>query len=280
MSIDYENRYAIGQNEAKNFDTKQLRENFLSEDLFQQDKIKLVYTHYERYIVGGVVPINAALELSAIDPLKAKNFLDRRELGIINIGEQGIVSVDGEEFVLNNKEALYVGAGNKTVIFSSANKNSPARFYLNSAPAHKSYPNKKVTREDANVLELGSLETSNERSIYQLIINGVVETCQLQMGMTCLKPGSVWNTMPAHQHDRRMEAYLYFDLAEDQAVSHFMGEPKETRVMWVGNEQAMISPAWSIHSGAGTSNYSFIWGMAGENLDYDDMDKYMPNELR
>ncbi|PKH88545.1 5-dehydro-4-deoxy-D-glucuronate isomerase [Colwellia sp. Bg11-28] len=280
MTIDYENRYAVGHNEAKTFNTQQLRDSFLADDLFQQDKIKLVYTHYERYIVGGVVPINQALELNAIDPLKAQNFLDRRELGIINIGETGVVTVDGEEYLLHNKEALYVGAGNKLVTFTSVNKNSPARFYLNSAPAHKSYPTKKITRKDANVLELGSLETSNERTIYQLIINGVVETCQLQMGMTCLKPGSVWNTMPAHQHDRRMEAYLYFDLAEDQAVSHFMGEPKETRLIWTGNEQAVISPAWSIHSGAGTSNYSFIWGMAGENLDYDDMDKYMPNELR
>lgn len=280
MTIDYENRYAVGHNEAKTFNTQQLRDSFLADDLFQQDKIKLVYTHYERYIVGGVVPINQALELNAIDPLKAQNFLDRRELGIINIGETGAVTVDGEEYLLQNKEALYVGAGNKLVTFTSVNKNSPARFYLNSAPAHKSYPTKKITRKDANVLELGSLETSNERTIYQLIINGVVETCQLQMGMTCLKPGSVWNTMPAHQHDRRMEAYLYFDLAEDQAVSHFMGEPKETRLIWTGNEQAVISPAWSIHSGAGTSNYSFIWGMAGENLDYDDMDKYMPNELR
>jgi 4-deoxy-L-threo-5-hexosulose-uronate ketol-isomerase len=280
MNIDYENRYAVGHNEAKNFNTQQLRDSFLADDLFQQDKIKLVYTHYDRYIVGGVVPVNDSLDLNAIDPLKAQNFLDRRELGIINVGETGIVVVDGEEFVLNNKEALYVGAGNKLVTFTSVNKNSPARFYLNSAPAHKSYPTKKITREDANVLELGSMETSNERTIYQLIINGVVETCQLQMGMTCLKPGSVWNTMPAHQHDRRMEAYLYFDLAEDQAVSHFMGEPKETRLIWTGNEQAVISPAWSIHSGAGTSNYSFIWGMAGENLDYDDMDKYMPNELR
>lgn len=280
MTIEYENRYAVGHNEVKSFDTQSIRENFLVDALFQQDTIKLVYTHYERLIVGGVVPINQVLELEAIDPLKAENFLDRRELGIINIGETGIVIVDGAEYILQNKEALYVGVGTKLVTFTSVNKNSPARFYLNSAPAHKAYPNKKVTREDANVLELGSLETSNERTIYQLIINGVVQTCQLQMGITCLKPGSVWNTMPAHQHDRRVEAYLYFDLAEDQAVSHFMGDPKETRLIWTGNEQAVISPAWSIHSGAGTSNYSFIWGMAGENLDYDDMDKYMPNELR
>lgn len=280
MTINYENRYAIGQNEAKGFDTQNLRKNFIVEDLFQQDKIKLVYTHYERYIVGGVLPVYQALSLDAIEPLKAKNFLDRRELGVINIGDTGVVTVDNEEFILHNKEAIYIGAGNKLVTFRSLDPKSPARFYLNSAPAHKTYPVKKVTQEDANVLALGSLETSNERTIYQLIIKGVVNTCQLQMGMTCLKPGSVWNTMPAHQHDRRMEAYLYFDLAQEQAVSHFMGEPKETRLLWMTNEQAVISPPWSIHSGAGTSNYSFIWGMAGENLDYDDMDKYMPNELR
>ncbi|REL34351.1 5-dehydro-4-deoxy-D-glucuronate isomerase [Thalassotalea euphylliae] len=280
MTIDYENRYAIGHNEAKGFDTTQLRENFLADDLFQQDKIKLVYTHYERLIVGGIVPVNQTLSLDAIDPLKAQHFLDRRELGLINIGGSGVVVVDGQEYFLDNKEALYVGAGNKLVTFRSLDSASPAKFYLNSAPAHKSYPTKKVTKAEANVLELGSQETSNERSIYQLIINGVVDTCQLQMGMTSLKPGSVWNTMPAHQHDRRMEAYLYFDLAQDQAVAHFMGEPKQTRLIWTANEQAVISPAWSIHSGAGTSNYTFIWGMAGENLDYDDMDKYAPTELR
>ena len=280
MTIHYQNKYAVGPNEAKTFTTEQLRENFLADNLFQNNKINLVYTHYERYIVGGVVPTNAAIALSTIDPLKAEYFLDRRELGIINIGQSGVVNVDGEAFTLHNKEALYVGAGNKVVTFSSVNEHEPARFYLNSAPAHKAYPTKKVTRDDANVLELGSQQTSNERTIYQLIISGVVETCQLQMGLTSLKTGSVWNTMPAHQHDRRMEAYLYFDLGNEQAVSHFMGEPKETRLIWVGNEQAVISPAWSIHSGAGTSNYSFIWGMAGENLDYDDMDKYQPNELR
>lgn len=280
MTIDYENRYAIGLNEAKGFDTAQLRKNFLADDLFQENKIKLIYTHYDRYIVGAAVPVNQALSLDAIDPLKAEHFLDRRELGIINIGAAGVVSVDGQEYELGNKEALYLGSGNKSVVFSSVNGDSPARFYLNSAPAHKSYPNKKVTLDDANKLELGSSETANERSIRQMIINGVVETCQLQMGMTSLKPGSVWNTMPAHQHDRRMEAYLYFDLEKDQAVSHFMGEPNETRAIWTANEQAVISPPWSIHSGAGTSNYTFIWGMAGENLDYDDMDKYAPNELR
>lgn len=280
MTLEYETRYAVGHKEAKNYDTTALREAFLAEDLFQTDKIKLIYTHYDRFIVGGVVPKSKTLVLDAIDPLKAQYFLARRELGIINIGGLGIVIVDGEEIVLENKEALYVGAGVKSVSFASVDAQQPARYYLNSAPAHASYPTKKVGREQANVLELGSLETSNERSIYQLIINGIVETCQLQMGLTMLKPGSVWNTMPAHQHDRRMEAYLYFDLAEEQAVSHFMGEPKETRHLWTTNEQAVISPAWSIHSGSGTSNYSFIWGMAGENLDYDDMDKYAATELK
>lgn len=280
MTIDYENRYAVGHNEAKGFDTEKLRENFLAEDLFQQDKIKLIYTHYERYIVGGAVPVKQRLELEAIDPLKAQHFLDRRELGIINIGDTGIVIADEQEYVLENKEALYLGSGNKSVTFISVNNHAPARFYLNSAPAHKSYANKKITQAAANKLELGSLATSNERTIKQMIINGVVETCQLQMGMTSLKPGSVWNTMPAHQHDRRMEAYLYFDLADDQAVAHFMGEPKQTRVIWTRNEQAIISPPWSIHSGSGTSNYTFIWGMAGENLDYDDMDKYTAAELK
>lgn len=280
MTIQYETRYAVGHKEAKGYDTSELREEFLVEDLFQSDLIKLVYTHYDRFIIGGVVPQHKSLSLNVIDPLKAKNFLDRRELGIINIGATGTVSIDDKEYKLGNKEALYVGAGAKSVIFSSESSEQPARYYLNSAPAHVSLPTKKVGREQANILELGSLETSNERTIYQLIINGVVETCQLQMGLTMLKPGSVWNTMPAHQHDRRMETYLYFDLPSGQAVSHFMGEPQETRHLWTTNEQAVISPAWSIHSGSGTSNYSFIWGMAGENLDYDDMDKYAATELR
>ncbi len=280
MTINYETRYAVGHNEAKTFDTNALRESFLVENLFEADKINLTYSHYDRYIVGGASPVDSALELATIDPLKAQHFLDRRELGIINIGQTGVVIVDGEEYVLENKEALYVGAKTKSVTFASHDSAKPAKFYLNSAPAHCAYPTKKVNRDNANVLELGSLETSNERTIYQLIINGIVETCQLQMGLTMLKPGSVWNTMPAHQHDRRMEAYLYFDIAQEQAVSHFMGEPKETRHLWVTNEQAVLSPAWSIHSGAGTSNYAFIWGMAGENLDYDDMDKYGPTELK
>ncbi|WP_111978559.1 5-dehydro-4-deoxy-D-glucuronate isomerase [Algibacillus agarilyticus] len=280
MTIQYETRYAVGPNEAKTFDTEQLREHFLADNLFETDKLNLIYTHYDRYIIGGVVPASAAIELDAIDPLKSDFFLSRREMGIINIGAAGTVTVDDKEYKLANKEALYIGAGDKKVTFSSDSADNSARFYINSACAHKSFPDKKITLADANVLNMGSLETSNERTIAQLIVSGVVETCQLQMGLTSLKPGSVWNTMPAHQHDRRMEAYLYLDLPEDQGVAHFMGEPKQTRVIWTGNEQAVISPAWSIHCGSGSTNYSFVWGMAGENLDYNDMDKYSAAELR
>lgn len=280
MTIEYETRYAIGPNEVKGFDTTQLREAFLADNLFENDKIKLIVTHYDRVIVGGVVPSSKELDLETIDPLKSDYFLERRELGIINIGGQGRVSVDGTDYTLEKKEALYVGAGVKSVKFSSVDNGNSAKFYINSAPAHMSYPTKKVGLKDANKLEMGSQETSNERTIYQLIVKGIVDTCQLQMGLTSLATGSIWNTLPAHQHDRRMEAYLYFDVKPEQAVCHFMGEPKETRNIWTLNEQAIISPTWSIHCGAGSSNYSFIWGMAGENLDYNDMDKYGAADLR
>lgn len=279
MSTEMENRYAVGPNEVKGFDTTQLRNEFLADKLMQDDEIYWVYTHYERFMVGGAVPITAPLTLETMDALKADTFLHGRELGVINVGNSGTVTVDGETFNLGYKDALYLGRGGKEVVFASDDSSKPARFYLNSAPAHKTYPNKLVTTGDANVLHLGELVTSNERDINQMLINTVVETCQLQMGLTALKPGSVWNTMPAHQHDRRNEVYFYFEVPEGQAVCHFMGEPQETRHIWVQNEQAVISPPWSIHSGAGTQNYSFIWGMAGENLDYDDMDKYQPNEL-
>ncbi|AWL13036.1 5-dehydro-4-deoxy-D-glucuronate isomerase [Saliniradius amylolyticus] len=278
--VDYEVKYAVGHNEFKGFGTDAIREHFQLTDLFVEDKIKLVYTHYDRFIVGAAVPVKGALELESIDPLKAPYFLARRELGAINVGGAGRVTVDGEVYEVGHKEALYIGAGNEKVVFESADETRPAEFYLNSAPAHAQYPVKKVGRDQAKVLELGSKETCNERVINQMIINGIVDTCQLQMGMTCLQPGSIWNTMPVHQHDRRMETYLYIDVPEDQAVCHFMGEPKETRHVWMANKQAVISPAWSIHSGAGTANYTFIWGMAGENLDYDDMDKYGPAEIR
>lgn len=280
MTIQYETRYAVGPNEAKNFNTEQLREAFVADKLFEDDKISLVYTHYDRYIVGGVVPINNTLVLDSIDPLKSETFLARRELGVVNIGQAGVVTVDGTEYSIGNKEAIYVGAGTKEVTFTSNDAANPARFYINSAQAFKTFPTKKITMADATVLNMGSQKTSNERTIAQLIVQGVVDTCQLQMGLTSLKTGSVWNTMPAHQHDRRMEAYLYFDIPVDQGVAHFMGEPKQTRVIWASNEQVMISPAWSIHCGSGTTNYSFVWGMAGENLDYNDMDKYQASELR
>lgn len=244
------------------------------------DTIKWVYSHYDRYMTGGVVPVKKEVSLKAINPLKADYFLERRELGIINVGQKGTVSVDGKKYELEYKEALYVGRGAKEVVFSSASEKTPARFYLNSTPAHKTFPTKKVSQDAAEILELGALETANARTIRKLIVNSIVETCQLQMGMTELKVGSVWNTMPAHSHDRRMEVYFYFEVPEGQAVSHFMGQPKETRHIWMTNEQAVISPPWSIHSGSGTSNYMFIWGMAGENLDYGDMDHCKITELR
>ncbi|WP_293932649.1 5-dehydro-4-deoxy-D-glucuronate isomerase [Sphingobacterium sp. UBA6645] len=281
METTFESRYAIGPNETKTLDTKGLRENFLIDRLFWNDRIHFVYTHFDRYMAGGAMPVDQKLKLETIEPLlKEEFFLSRRELGIINVGGAGTVEVDGEQIDLGTKEALYIGKGVKDVYFSSNSASEPAKFYLSSTPAHHSYPTRKVTKEQANKIELGSLETSNHRVINQMLLHTVIETCQLQMGMTELKPGSVWNTMPAHTHDRRMEVYFYFDLPEGQSVSHFMGPVDETRHIWMQNEQAVISPPWSIHSGAGTSNYTFIWGMAGENMDYDDMDKSSITELR
>ncbi|WP_139263275.1 5-dehydro-4-deoxy-D-glucuronate isomerase [Flammeovirga pacifica] len=278
--MKYECRYSVHPADAKKYDTKELREHFLIEKVFEEDSINLTYSHEDRYIVGGAKPVHQTLELQPIDPLKADYFLERRELGIVNVGGQGLVIVDGDVHTLNFKEALYVGRGVKDVSFKSVDSSKPASFYLNSTPAHKSFPTKKVTNEEAEKVELGAPETSNHRIINKLLVNGVVDTCQLQMGMTELKSGSVWNTMPGHVHDRRMEAYFYFELPEDQAICHFMGQKEESRHIWMHNEQAVVSPVWSMHSGAGTSNYTFIWGMAGENLDYDDMDKFAITELR
>ncbi len=280
MHIKYQIRYASHPADAKMYDTNRLREEFLVQNLFESDMINLVYTDYDRFIVGGIFPVNRELKLESIDPLKASHFLNRRELGIINIGSTALVSVDGTKYEIRHKEALYIGQGTKDVAFSSANKKDPAKLYFNSAPAHKAYPAKKVTLNEAESVELGTLSSSNARKINKLLVNSIVETCQLQMGMTELKEGSVWNTMPPHTHGRRMEAYFYFDVAENQAVCHFMGEPKETRHIWVQNEEAVISPTWSIHAGAGTGKYIFIWGMGGENLDYGDMDTVQPNGLR
>lgn len=279
MSTTYESRYASSPKAVKQYDTQQLRDEFLIENLMEVGKINLTYSHYDRYIAGSAVPVTP-LKLETIDPLKAAYFLERREIGIINVGGDGTIEVDGMVYELGLKDALYIGSGNKEVIFKSNNANNPAKYYLNSSPAHKNYPTKKVSKAEANKLELGSLETANHRTVNQMIIGGIVTTCQLQMGMTELKTGSVWNTMPAHVHDRRMEVYFYLDIPENQAVCHFMGQPEETRHIWMNNHQAVISPPWSIHCGSGTSNYTFIWGMAGENLDYGDMDVAKITDLR
>jgi 4-deoxy-L-threo-5-hexosulose-uronate ketol-isomerase len=280
MSVNYEIRYSNHPADAKHYDTQRIRQEFLVTGLMKAGEINMVYSFNDRLIVGGAVPLETRLELTTIDPLKSSHFLDRRELGIINVGGTGTVSVDGKKFTLNYKEALYLGMGSKILFFSSASPSEPAHFYFNSAPAHKKFPDKLVTLADAEVAELGSLETANARKINKLLVHSVVETCQLQMGMTELKTGSVWNTMPPHVHNRRMEAYFYFEVPAGQAICHFMGEPTETRHIWMKNEEAVISPPWSIHSAAGTSNYNFIWGMAGENMDYGDMDGLSPEEIK
>jgi 4-deoxy-L-threo-5-hexosulose-uronate ketol-isomerase len=273
-------KYSVHPADFKQYDTKRIREEFLIENVMVEGKISLTYSHYDRYIVGGAVPLNESLFLEPIDSMKASYFLERREIGIINVGGQGRVVTENEIFNLDFKDALYLGKGTTKVVFESVDPLKPAHFYINSAPAHKEFPCKRVTLADANVLQMGTIKTSNERQINQLLINKVVPTCQLQMGMTELKEGSVWNTMPPHTHDRRMEAYFYFNVPEGQAVCHFMGQIDETRHIWMKNEQAVLSPAWSIHSAAGTANYIFIWGMAGENLDYGDMDICQPDQLK
>lgn len=270
--MQYSIRYASHPHDFKTYDTARIREEFLVSELFVENEISLVYSMYDRYIVGGAKPVNQSLKLETIDPIKADYFLHRREMGIINVGGTGNVTIDGKVYAMKNKEALYIGMGDKDVVFESLQASQPALFYINSAPAHRACPDKLVTLVDAESVEMGALETSNARTINKLLINGVVETCQLQMGMTILKPGSVWNTMPPHVHSRRMEAYFYFEVPENQAVCHFMGQPDETRPIWMKNHEAVLSPSWSIHAAAGTSNYIFIWGMAGENLDYADMD--------
>lgn len=280
MNSTFESRFAVSPNEAKQMNTDALRENFLIETIFSADQVNLTLSHYDRYIAGGAMPINQKLELPNPDNLKAQYHLERRELGIINVGGKGTVTADGVKYELLYKEALYIGKGAKEIFFESDNANEPAKFYINTAPAHHTFPSKKITKAEAEIVELGTPATANHRIINKLIVNSVLETCQLQMGMTELKTGSVWNTMPAHVHDRRMEVYFYFEIPENQSVCHFMGQPQETRHIWMQNEQAVISPNWSIHSGAGTSNYTFIWGMAGENLDYGDMDHCAINDLK
>lgn len=235
---------------------------------------------YDRYMVGGAMPVKKPLTLETVDDLKAPYFLDRREMGMINAGGPAVIETADGAFNLEYKEALYLGKGTKNVVFKSTDPTKPAKLYINSAPAHHEYPSKKVTKKDAEVVVAGSPEESNHRAIIKLLVNSVLPTCQLQMGMTELKPGSVWNTMPVHTHNRRMEAYFYFEVPVKQAVCHFMGDPDETRHIWMKNDQAVLSPSWSIHSAAGTSGYTFIWGMAGENLDYGDKDERYPDTLK
>ena len=272
MKTNYEIRYASHPVDAKHYDTARIRRDFLIERVFADNEVNLVYSMYDRMVVGGAKPVGEELLLEAIDPLKAPFFTTRREIGIFNVGGSGTVKVDDEEFHLDYKEALYIGRGDRNVTFQSDDAAKPAKFYINSTTAHKEYPCRKITKADAVVAHMGSLEMSNERDINKMIVNQVLPTCQLQMGMTELAPGSVWNTMPAHVHSRRMEAYFYFEVPEDQAVCHFMGEVEETRHLWMKGDQAVLSPEWSIHSAAATHNYTFIWGMGGENLDYGDQD--------
>jgi len=266
--------------DVKNYDTARIRKEFLVESLLVPGEICLTYSLYDRYIVGGAMPTDTALQLESFDALKASDFLDRREMGIINVGGPALIIAGGNQYPLNFKEALYLGRGIQGISFTSPDRDNPARLYFNSAMAHHAYPVKKVTLQEAELAVMGNPESSNHRTINKLLINSVVETCGLQMGMTTLHPGSVWNTMPPHSHNRRMETYFYFGVPAGHAICHFMGEPTETRHIWMKNEQAVISPPWSIHSAAGTANYSFIWGMAGENLDYGDMDVYSPDSLR
>lgn len=285
---DYTVQRACHPDDVKNYDTNQLRSHFMMPKVMEENKINLTYSMYDRLIFGGVIPVGKVIKLEPIDPLKAEYFLQRRELGVINVGGDGIVTVDGKEYELHFKDALYVGRGNKDVTFRSKDDTNPAKFYINSTTAHKEYKTQLITIDGrkgslkANSFAAGSMEESNDRVINQLIVNNVLEEgpCQLQMGLTELKPGSVWNTMPAHTHDRRVEAYFYFNVPEGNSICHFMGEPQETRVVWLHNEQAIMSPEWSIHAAAGTSNYMFIWGMGGENLDYGDMDKITYTQMQ
>lgn len=280
MKTLFEERFGTNPDDFKSYATEVIRKEFLIEGLMQPDAVKWVYSHNDRLMVGGIMPVEEQLSLQTPDQLRAEYFLERRELGIINTGGSGVVYADGLAWNLENKDALYIGKGVREVVFESMDPQNPAHFYVNSATAHTTYPTKRIKRIEAISVEMGSLETSNARLINKLIVNQLLETCQLQMGLTELRPGSVWNTMPAHTHSRRMEAYYYFDVPAEQMICHFMGQPQETRHIWMKNEDAVISPAWSIHSAAGTSNYSFVWGMAGENLDYGDMDIVKPQELK
>jgi len=280
MNTTIEERWGTHPGDVKKYETTQLRKEFLVEKLFTVDEVRMVYTHNDRLIIGGAFPVNEILKLETVDLVRSDYFCERREAGIICIENEGVVTIDGNDFEMSFKDALYVGRGSKEVFFKSKDQSKPAKFYFASSPAHVAYPTAAITKDMRRTRELGVKASSNERTLNQLILSEIVPCCQLQMGLTELKEGSVWNTMPPHTHSRRMEAYFYFNVPENQAVCHFMGQPQETRHIFLGNEQAVISPSWSIHCAAGTSNYTFIWAMCGENLNYDDMDTFTADKLR
>lgn len=260
--------------------TSELRADFLIESLFEKGQANFVYSHYDRMVVGGVIPGTEAIALANYDTLKSEYFLERREMGVINVGGKGSIVTDGTSYSLEKLSCLYLAKGTQAVTFHSEDAGNPAEFFLFSAPAHHAFANTLYTKEDASPVTLGSMETANHRTIYKYIHNDGINSCQVVMGLTVLQTGSVWNTMPAHTHDRRSEVYLYFDVPADQGVMHFMGQPQETRHLWVKDRQAIISPPWSIHAGSGTTSYSFIWAMAGENKDFTDMDFIELKDIR
>ena len=272
--------YAHHPDDVKNYTTDKLREQFLMEKVFVDDSIQLTYSHVDRIIYGGAMPVGKALTMEAGKELAADYFLERREMGVINVGGDGKVTLDGKEYEINSRDGLYIGKGTKDIVFESKDGQNPAKFYINSCPAHHSYPTVKVGIDNAIARPMGADESMNKRTIYQFIHPDVLESCQLSMGMTMLEKGSGWNTMPCHTHERRMEVYFYFDMEEDTRVFHMMGQPQETRHILMSNEQAVLSPSWSIHAGAGTNNYTFIWGMCGENIDFDDMQFVDMKDLR
>lgn len=275
-----ETRYATDPEGIKRLTTEELRNQFLVEKVFVPGEVKLTYTHHDRMIFGGAAPTDKELTIKLDKELGVNYFLERRELGIINIGGDGVVVLDGETYEINHRDGLYVGKGTKDIIFRSIDAEKPAKFYLNSTPAHHKYPTVKLDINKMTPLEKGEPATLNERKIYQYVHPNNCESCQLQMGYTVLGKGSAWNTMPAHTHERRMEVYLYFDMDEETRAFHFMGQPEETRHLVLSNEQAVISPSWSIHTGVATNNYTFIWAMCGENITYDDMDHVEMGQLR
>lgn len=273
-------RYANHPDDSKHYTTEELRKHYLMENVFVKDDISLTYSHQDRMIAGGAYPVTKALKLEAGDALRTKYFLERRELGVFNIGGDGKITLDGKEYILHKTDCLYVGMGTKDVVFESLDSSNPAKFYMCSSPAHKSYPTVYLPIEKARKVPTGDQEHLNCRTINQFIHSDVLDTCQLSMGLTILTPGNAWNTMPSHTHERRMEVYFYFELGEDDVVFHLMGQPQEIRTIVIKNEQAVISPSWSIHSGFATKSYAFIWGMCGENKAYDDMDVIKSTDLK